>query len=75
MEKSYIFFIIIFIIILLLYYFYNIVFSKVEKFLGFIIFAFGVLGIAFPLIINNLDKVSLKDNSSLKEMLKNKYMK
>ena len=56
--KSYLFFIFLFFIIFLLYKFYVNIFSKIEFLMKYVMFGVGILTISFPIIMNNMDKIS-----------------
>jgi len=71
MIQSYIFFIILFLIIFILYKFYNIIFSKIQYLMGYIMFGIGILTIISPVIMNNLDIIDNKE--IFKKLLQKKY--
>ena len=71
MIQSYIFFIIFFLIIFILYKFYNIIFSKIQYLMGYVMFGIGILTIISPVIMNNLDIIDNKE--IFKKLLQKKY--
>lgn len=71
MIQSYIFFIILFLIIFILYKFYNIIFSKIQYLMGYVMFGIGILTIISPVIMNNLDIIDNKE--IFKKLLQKKY--
>ena len=71
--RAYIFFAVLFTFLFALYFYYDrfLQFIPVNRGIKFFVVVIGILGISFPLIIKNIDKIRNKDE--MKSILEKKY--
>ena len=71
--RAYIFFAVLFAVLFALYFYYDkfLQYVPLHRGIKFFVIIFGILGVSFPLIMKNIDKVRNKDE--MKTILENKY--